>query len=266
MTEHYEIIALRYARLDTQKRRNAFISDDSHDGVLMPLNYFVWIIRNASRTVLVDTGFAEKEAEARGRTLERRPAAALKMIGLEPDDIGEVVITHLHYDHAGTLGDFPNARFHLQEKEMAYTTGRAMTYDALRHPYECDHVCGMVRLAFDKKVRFHNGDAEIAPGITLHLIGGHAKGLQVVRVMTARGPVVVASDASHFYENFMDYNPFVIVHDVETTLRGYDRLRELADHDVTRIVPGHDPLVMKRYLPLPQLEGIAVRLDLEPTG
>jgi len=139
-----------------------------------------------------------------------------------------------------------------------------MTYAELRRPYSVEHVCGMVRRVFEGRVVFHDGDGEVAPGVTVHRIGGHAKGIQCVRVATARGPVVLASDTAHYYENVLDYRPFLVVHDVEATLRGYDRLRALAGA-VDRIVPGHDPLVMERYpAPDARLEGVVVRLDVPP--
>jgi glyoxylase-like metal-dependent hydrolase (beta-lactamase superfamily II) len=102
--------------------------------------------------------------------------------------------------------------------------------------------------------------------VTVHMLGGHSKGIQCVRVETPRGPVVLASDTAHFYENLEQNRPFLITHDVEKTLRGYDRLRALApspDH----IVPGHDPLVLQRYPAADAcLDGIACRLDLAPAG
>ena len=88
----------------------------------------------------------------------------------------DVIVTHLHYDHAGTIADFPEARLHLQEAEMAYATGRCMTYETLRQPYSADHVCAMVRRVFDGRVAFHAGDEEILPGISVHLIGGARQG------------------------------------------------------------------------------------------
>ena len=119
----------------------------------------------------------------------------------------------------------------------------------------------MVRQVYAGRVRFHAGDGEIAPGVTLHLIGGHTKGLQVVRVPTRRGWVVLASDASHFYANMEQARPFPIVYDVDDMVGGYAKLRSLADSPA-HLVPGHDPLVMQRYpAPSKALEGIAVRLD-----
>ena len=262
----YEVLAIRYASLAQRTRRESFLGVDAHDAAPMPIDYFVWAIRNEHRTIVVDLGFDAAEGERRGRRIERLPREGLAMLGIDAATVADVVVTHLHYDHAGTPDDFPVARLHLQEAEMAYATGRAMTYAALRTPYSCDHVCSMVRRVFDGRVVFHDGDATIAPGVTVHRIGGHAKGIQSVRVSTRRGPVVLASDAAHYYENFMDYRPFIIVHDVEATLRGYDRLRDLAPSP-EHVVPGHDPLVMVRYpAPTAALDGIAVRLDVPPHG
>jgi glyoxylase-like metal-dependent hydrolase (beta-lactamase superfamily II) len=186
------------------------------------------------------------------------------MLGIDAGQIEEVILTHLHYDHAGTVDHFPRARFHLQEAEMAYATGRCMSYEHLQHAYTADHVCTMVRHVFAGRVDFAAGDRELAPGLSVHLIGGHVKGVQVVRVRTARGWVVLASDASHYYENFETYRPFIITHDAEATLRGYDRLRELAS-SLEHIVPGHDPLVLARYpAPDERLAGIVARLDVPP--
>ena len=109
--------------------------------------------------------------------------------------------------------------------------------------------------------RFHAGDAQLFPGISLHLIGGHTMGLQVVRVATRRGWLVIASDASHFYANMEEVRPFPIVYSVADMVQGYDRLRALADSRA-HIIPGHDPLVLERYpAPSAALQRIVARLD-----
>jgi len=139
-----------------------------------------------------------------------------------------------------------------------------MCHDCFRGAFEVEDVVGMVRRVYAGRVKFHDGDAEIAPGVSVHHIGGHTMGLQVVRVHTARGWVVVASDAAHFYANFRDTRPFPIVLDVGRMVDGYDRLRALADSE-DHIVPGHDPLVTARYpAPSAELQGIIVRLDVAP--
>jgi len=162
------------------------------------------------------------------------------------------------------MGDFDQARFHIQDAEMAYVTGRHMGERLLRRPYELDDVTTMVRLAFAGRVAFHAGDEEIAPGISVHHIGGHTPGLQSVRVHTARGWMVLASDASHYYEHFENARVFPVTVNLADVLQGYAKLDRLAESP-RHIVPGHDPLVMRRYpAASPGLEGIAVRLDAEP--
>ena len=119
----------------------------------------------------------------------------------------------------------------------------------------------MVRRAYAGRVRFHDGDAELAPGVSLHLVGGHTMGLQVVRVATRRGWVVLASDAAHFYANMDEIRPFPIVYSLADMVEGYGRLRALADSR-EHIIPGHDPLVLERYAaPSRALQGIVARLD-----
>jgi glyoxylase-like metal-dependent hydrolase (beta-lactamase superfamily II) len=260
-SDTYEVLALKYAELTTRKRFESFIAADEHDGP-HPIDYFVWVIRNAGRTIVVDTGFDAAEGAKRGRKVYRAPAAALEQIGVAAGSVEQVVVTHLHYDHAGTLGAFPRARFHLQEAEMAYATGPCMCHNFLRYPFTVEHVCDMVRNVYSGRVVFHDGDAEIAPGVTVHKIGGHSRGLQCVRVATATGPVVLASDSSHYYENFEKGKVFPITIDIADVLDGYVRLQALAGSP-RRVVPGHDPLVLKRYPPLnSQTQGIVHRLDV----
>lgn len=263
--EPYEIHAVRYAHNAAATRAGNFLGGDPHDGP-MPLDFFVWAIRGNGRTVLVDTGFDETVATKRGRRILRSPGEGLRCIGIDPDTVEDVVVTHLHYDHCGNYGLFPRARYHLQDREMAYATGRCMCHAVLRVPFEAEDVVAMVRKVFEGRVTFHDGDRELAPGITLHRLGGHSKGLQVVRVWTRRGWTVLASDASHFYANMEESRPFHLLHNVEETLEGYRRLYELAS-DRSAVIPGHDPAVLERYPPSgPGLEGIAVRLDADPRG
>ncbi len=263
MTPTYEIHAIRYAhhpRIALQQ----FTDVDPHETGDMPLDYFVWAIRGDGRTILVDTGFSQNTAAERGRQITNSVSDGLAMLGIRPSDVPDVVITHMHYDHAGNIGLFDNARFHLQDAEMEYVTGRAMCHHQIRCVFEADDVAGMVRRLFAGQVQFHDGVSEIAPGITVHRIGGHTKGLQVVRVPTARGWVVLASDASHLYAHMEQRRAFPILYNLQELLAGYDTLLKLASSP-QHIIPGHDPQVIRRYpASSADTEGWIVRLDAEP--
>ena len=255
----YEIYAVKYAHHERTASQN-FLGGDPHDGP-MPLDYFVWLVRGDGREFVVDTGFNAAAAARRQRRLLRPVDEALALLGVDTQHVREVVITHLHYDHVGNFDLFPRATFHLQDLEMQYATGRCMCHEALRHAFDVEDVLGMVRNVYAGRVRFHSGDAQLAPGISVHLIGGHTMGLQAVRVATRRGFVVLASDASHFYANMGEARPFPIVYNVADMMEGWAKLRSLAESEA-HVIPGHDPLVLERYPALSkELQGIVVRLD-----
>jgi glyoxylase-like metal-dependent hydrolase (beta-lactamase superfamily II) len=258
----YEVYAIRYATREA-RRPDHFIGGDPHD-VPMPMDYFTWLIRGADRVYVVDTGFTAEVAAQRKRTHLRCPAESLKLLGIAPESVKDVILTHLHYDHVGGFHKFPAARFHLQDREMSYATGRNMAYAIFGHSFEPEDIVGMVRLNFGGRVVFHDGDEEIAPGVSLHFTGGHTAGLQVVRVHTRRGWMVLASDASHYYEHMRKNRVFPVAYHIADMLQAYrkvERLAESPDH----IIPGHDPLVMQIYPPAkPELQGVVARLDAEP--
>ncbi len=259
----YEIYAIKYGeRVGT--RGGMLVYGDPHEAP-MAMDYYVWAIRSAERTIVIDVGYGREEGERRGRTFVRSPADGLKRIGIDVSKVKDVIITHMHYDHAGNLALFPNARFHIQDEELAYVTGRAMTHEVLRSSFALDDVLEMVRLVYGERVVFHAGKDEIAPGVTVHAIPGHTRGLQSVRVHSDRGWVILASDAAHYYENVEQETPFATLENMFLMLEGYRKLRALAPTDA-HIVPGHDPAVLKRYPPpSPELEGIVARLDVPPT-
>jgi glyoxylase-like metal-dependent hydrolase (beta-lactamase superfamily II) len=260
----YALYAIRYATREA-RRPEHFIGGDPHDGP-MPMDYFCWVaVGEDGRAVVIDTGFDEAMSNKRKRTFLRCPVESLKLVGVDPAQVEDVVLTHLHYDHVGNFAKFPKARFHLQEPELAYATGPYMRHHGLNHPYEVEDVCGVLRLNYAGRVVFHNGRSVLAPGLELHLVGGHSAGLQFVTVETARGKVAVASDSAHYYENLDSRRPFSIAFHVGRMHDAFDAL--LAAAPRSHIVPGHDPKVMALYPPpSPELAGQVVRLDVEPSG
>jgi glyoxylase-like metal-dependent hydrolase (beta-lactamase superfamily II) len=256
----WQIYAVRYAHHERMAREN-FMIGDPHDDSPMPLDYFVWALISQERSIVVDTGFDEPMARQRGRTLLKPLTDGLKNVGVDPLKIEDVLITHMHYDHCGNHNLFPSARYHVQDREMRFCTGRYMTHPVMRIPFEADDVIAMVRRVFSGRVVFHDGDEEIAPGLSVHHVGGHTMGMQIVRVQTRRGTVVLASDASHLYANMEREVPYPIAYNIGEVMEGYLRAYALASSR-EHVIPGHDPLVMKRYpAASPELEDWVVRLD-----
>ncbi|QRM53276.1 N-acyl homoserine lactonase family protein [Sinorhizobium sp. BG8] len=259
----FELYALRYATHAGRAAKDNFLHADPHESGA-DLDYYVWLARRGEEVIVIDTGFGADAAKARGRTLLRDPAEALALLGVDAREVPQVVLTHLHYDHAGTLGAFPAARFHLQVDEAGHATGPCMCDPKARAPFDVENIVAYIRSLYAGRIEFHRGDREIAPGFWLHAVPGHSAGLQVIRVFTERGWVVLASDATHFYANMERRNPFPVLFDEAALIRGYSRLAELAP-SLDHIVPGHDPAVMRAYpAPSSALEGIVVRLDRQP--
>lgn len=258
----FELFAIRYATREARSHDN-FIGHDPHD-VPMPLDYYVWVAKGPDETILIDLGFTAEVAAERKRQHLRCPINSLRLIGVDAADIKTAIVTHLHYDHVGNFHKLPNAEFHLQEPEIHFAVGRHMRYRFLRMVFNLDDIVGIVRLNYAERVRFHNGPAEITPGITVHPVGGHSVGLQFARVHTRRGWVVVASDTTHFYANMERGQPFPAIISTPDMMEAWDKLRAAAptpDH----IIPGHDPMVMQLYpAPSQDLEGIVARLDVDP--
>lgn len=260
----FELYAILYARHSGRLAAHNFIGGGDFHDADSNLDYYVWLAKRGDEIYLVDTGFGQEAADARGREILMPVNEGLGLMGLEPSGIENIILTHLHYDHAGTLDQFPNATFHLQDAEAAYATGRCMCHAALRHPFDVKDVMTYVQKLFGGQIKFHSGVSEIAPGLTVHLVGGHTAGLQVVRVWTKRGWVVLASDASHLYGNIEREIPFPAVHNVANMLEGYETVRALAD-SLAHIIPGHDPKVMHIYPPpSSELAGKVVCLDVMP--
>jgi glyoxylase-like metal-dependent hydrolase (beta-lactamase superfamily II) len=238
----YRIFAVRYAHRACTSSE-AFYGD--HHAAPMTMDYFVWAVTNGRHTVVVDLGFTEAVGTARGRQFLRCPGVGLGEIGVDPGKVEHVILSHFHYDHVGNYALFPRATFHVQDREMAFYTGRHASRAAFRRSVEVEDVCALVRLNLEGRVVFADGTREIVPGVSVHHVGGHTAGMQVVSVAHARGQAVVASDASHYYRNFEKGIPFNTLHDLPGMYAAFDRLRALAS-SADLIVPGHDPLVLER--------------------
>jgi glyoxylase-like metal-dependent hydrolase (beta-lactamase superfamily II) len=256
----YEVLVLRYGTYTTT-RGHSFLGYQLYDEPDGPqgMDFCLWVIRNAARTIVVDTGFDPSVAARRERSCLIAPVDALKLAAVTPSAVRDLVLTHLHYDHVGNLNAFPDARFHIQSRELDFWFGPYAVrgqFAGLVEDQELARVATAVRC---DRVKRLDGDGEIAPGVIALLTGGHTPGHQILAVRASESIVVLASDAMHFYEEVDRDRPFALLSDVQETYAAYDLLRELQAQGAA-IVAGHDPSVFDRF---PRLVGpaeeIAVR-------
>jgi glyoxylase-like metal-dependent hydrolase (beta-lactamase superfamily II) len=246
----YKIYTLYYGKRDATTA-DYFLDDTSN--IPIGMGYYFWVATNAEHTVVIDLGYHPDVGEQRGRTLVRHPAELLDKIQVDPKTVQHAIVTHLHWDHVGGYALFPNARFYLQERELHFWTGSHLP--EWQSSLEEEELVAVVRLHFRGRVGLCGGSREIVPGITVHHVGGHTMGSQIVQVETARGIAVVASDAAKLYRNFLEGIPQPRSHSVADQISGYTLIKRLASAEEL-IIPGHDPEAMRR-LP-PYAESIAL--------
>lgn len=254
------VYALQYAYRTVSVRGEHFYGYEPccHDNY--PIDYFIWAICRPDDVVVVDAGFTRQTAERRGdRPYLADPADLLAMLGRTPEEVSSLVVSHLHYDHTGHVRAFPQASLHLQQRELDFWRGPFARRGVHAHLHEPADVAAIVELLDEGRVVLHDGDVSLDAQISLHLVGGHTPGLQVVKVDTGDGPVVLAADATHFYENIEQDKPYGIVTDLPAMYAAFDRLNELAGDDGV-VVPGHDPLVRQRHEVVPGTNDLVTHL------
>jgi glyoxylase-like metal-dependent hydrolase (beta-lactamase superfamily II) len=236
----YKIYTLYYGKRDATTA-DYFLDDTAN--IPIGMGYYLWVATNDEHTVVIDLGYHEDVGNRRGRTLVRPPAELLDKIQVDPKSVEHAIVTHMHWDHVGGYALFPKARLYLQEQELQFWTGTNLP--EWKSSLEEEELVAVVRLHFRGHLGLCNGTQEIVPGITVHHVGGHTMGSQIVQIQTARGTAVVASDAAKLYRNFMQDIPQPRSHSVPDQISGYKLIKRLATKE-DLIIPGHDPEAMCR--------------------
>ena len=252
----WEAFAIRFATAPRAAHR-CFIAGD--DAGMRTIAYHMALLKGPGGWVAVDTGQDAAQCARHGRAFLRPVGEALAALGCDPARVGHVVQTHLHADHAGQPHLFPGARFHLQARELAYVNGPARRHPFLRQGYDADDIAAMEALVVAGRVDLHDGPAAPLPGIELHHVGGHTDGLQIIRVATARGWMVLANDAVALRDNLEQRRPFPAVFHVGDALDAFDTVLRLADAP-DLVIAGHDPRTSDGPAALPGSEGWIARL------
>lgn len=266
----YEVIAVRYGTRATRKSE-VYLHFGSYGepDAPMQMDYFFWIARSPARTIVIDCGFNERSGARRGRTLLSPPPVALGHLGVAPDTVRTLIVTHAHYDHVGNLGAFPRAEVIMSAREYDFWTGPLATRALFTVSAEADDIGALRAVAAGGRLRRLESPGPatrqpVADGVDVIDVGGHTPGQLVVLVRTADGEVVLASDALHYYDELRLDRPFEHVTDLPAMYAGYDLLRDLAADPTRQLVAGHDPDVMRRFPALPlwpaELDAAAVRI------
>ncbi len=225
------------------------------------MDYFFWIVRDERGVVVVDTGFSPQGGANRARITLMTPAEILARVGIEPDEVAQVVITHAHYDHIGNLGLFPRAEFIIAEREYDFWNGRHAVRRQFHHSVEDVELAELRRLHAEGRVSTFSGTRILTPSIELIEIGGHTPGQTAVLVQTSQGPVLLASDAVHYYEEIERDMPFMSVANLVEMYEGFDRIHELLETGRAKhLVAGHDPRTLERFSPIPGLEDLVATI------
>jgi glyoxylase-like metal-dependent hydrolase (beta-lactamase superfamily II) len=243
-----EVLAIRYCNRTTTRAEN-FLNYHLYGepDADIEMDYYFWVVRDGAGTILVDTGFNPAVGDRRRRAWWTTPADTLPTIGIDPGSVHTIVVTHAHWDHTGNLHQFPDARIVISQAEYGFWTSPMARRSQFASHAEPDEIGYLQRADAEGRLTLIKGQHTLADGVELIEVGGHTPGQVVVSVATAAGPVVLASDAVHFYEEMERDRPFAIVADLPAMYRAYDLLADLAAQPGARLIAGHDPLVRTRY-------------------
>lgn len=215
-----------------------------------PMSSYVWLLQNDTNTALVDCGVNPESGAARGLQLDRDIRKLLADAGVDPAKVDHVALSHLHYDHTGNIGLFPNATFSISRAELEFWTGPFGRQPALSAPVESREVSQVLDLAREERLVLIEDELEILPGVHTRRVGGHTPGQTITTVDLGGSRVVLASDAVHYYEEMRLNRLYKVFTDAPAMLATYQLLRELDALPGTTVVAGHDPEVMDMFEPV----------------
>ena len=256
--DKYDIYAVRFATVANFPVSSLVAGADRTRR--MDIAMMIWVLKGADgRVALIDSGF-HREQYFRQFTVRDyvKPSEAMAPLGLKPEDITDIFLTHMHWDHAGGVDLFPSARVWIQKDEYDYYTGDAWQSQRTHGGIDADDVLEIVKRNTQGKVSFVRGDDDTSlSGIGFGVGGKHTWQSQFVTVQLRERVAVVASDNMYLYENLDAHAPIAQTLDAASNLRAQDRMRSITS-DPRLLVPGHDPAVFTRF---PRVSDRIVRIE-----
>jgi glyoxylase-like metal-dependent hydrolase (beta-lactamase superfamily II) len=246
-----EVLAVKYGyRVTTRAESYLNFHLYGEPDADLDIDYYFWVIRDGQDVFLVDTGFAPEVGDRRRRAHYATPAEVLPSLGIAPEEVTAVVISHAHWDHTGNIHQFPNAQLVMTEAEYAFWTSPMAARTHFAAHSEPQEIALLRRAREEDRLTLFTWQHTLAPGIELLEVGGHTPGQLIASVATREGgTAVLASDALHFYEEVERDRPFAILADLPAMYRAYDTLAQLATQPGAHLVAGHDPEVRARFAP-----------------
>lgn len=259
-SSRYEVVIAKFGTRTTV-RSDVFLNYSLYgepDGPI-EMDYFFWVLRNDFRTIVVDTGFSPDGGASRGRSQVADVPSILRSLEVGTTAAPTVLLTHAHYDHVGNVGLFPRSPVVMAEKELDFWEGRNAQRPLFRHSVDAGDIDALGKVRAEGRLQLFSGSHTPAPGVEMIEVGGHTPGQSLIKVQSPDGPVLLASDAVHYYEELDRDMPFSSVADVVDMYDGFELIRRMLDDgEVLHLVSGHDPSTLSRFEPLSgDLAGIA---------
>ena len=242
---NYDVHAVRFAHVSYPVSSLVRGAERGRD---IDIAFTVWVMRAGNRVVLLDAGFYREKFIARWKPMDFvTPAEAVQRgLGIAPQQVTDIVISHSHWDHVDGADLFPRATVWIQKEEYDYYVG---PQGEVLHTggADADDAKMLAELNKAGRVRLVDGDAkEILPGITVYTGGKHTFASQFAGVKTIAGTVVLASDNAYLYENLAKKLPIAQTLDAASNLKAQERMLALAASP-SLVIPGHDPAVFERF-------------------